>query len=316
MLKILVTGGAGFIGRWVVKRLLDDRQEVWAMDDLSNGRLANIAEFDGQPGWRGFTQGDIKDMATLERLFQNQFDLCYHLGASINVQDSIDEPKRTFDNDVIGTFNVLDLCRRDKVKLVFMSTCMVYDRATDPTGISELHPTKPASPYAGSKISGENMVLSYWYAYGLPTVVVRPFNTYGPFQKTGGEGGVVAIFIKKALAGESLQIYGSGEQTRDLLYVEDCARFVVEAGYREKVNGQILNAGLGQDVSVNALAAMVEPDPAKIIHVPHIHPQSEIMKLLCDSRKAKELLGWSPQIGLEQGLRLTREWIEKNLQLV
>ena len=179
-----------------------------------------------------------------------------------------------------------------------------------------MHPTKPASPYAGSKIAGENMVLSYWYAYGLPTVVVRPFNTYGPFQKTGGEGGVVAVFIKRSLAGEILNIYGSGEQTRDLLYVTDCARFVVEAGYSDKVNGQILNAGLGRDVSVNELASLVEPNPAKIAHVPHIHPQSEIMKLLCDSRKAGKLLGWSPQIELPQGLRLTREWIEKNPQLV
>ena len=315
-LKVLVTGGAGFIGRWVVQRLLDDGHDVWALDDLSNGRLANIAEFEGQAGWRGFTQGDIKDATTLESLFQNRFDLCYHMGASINVQDSIDEPRQTFDNDVIGTFNVLEMCRRDQVKMVFMSTCMVYDMATDPAGINELHPTKPASPYAGSKIAGENMVLSYWYAYGLPTVVVRPFNTYGPFQKTGGEGGVVAIFIKKALAGETLQIYGSGEQTRDLLYVGDCARFVVEAGYSDKVNGHILNAGLGRDVSVNELASLIEPNPAKIVHVPHIHPQSEIMKLLCDSRKAGELLGWSPQIDLPQGLQLTRDWIGKNPQLV
>ncbi len=315
-MKVLVTGGAGFIGRWVVKRLLDDGHDVWALDDLSNGRLANIAEFEGQAGWRGFSRGDIKDMALLEKLFQNRFDLCYHMGASINVQDSIDEPRQTFDNDVIGTFNVLELCRRCEVKMVFMSTCMVYDRATDPAGINELHPTKPASPYAGSKIAGENMVLSYWYAYGLPTVVVRPFNTYGPFQKTGGEGGVVAIFIKKALAGEALQIYGSGEQTRDLLYVDDCARFVVEAGYSDKVNGQILNAGLGQDISVNDLAALVEPDLTKIHHMPHIHPQSEIMKLLCDSCKAKELLGWAPAVSLEQGLSLTREWIEKNSSLV
>ena len=315
-MNVLVTGGAGFIGRWVVKRLLDDGHAVWALDDLSNGRLANIAEFEGHSGWRGFTRGDIKDMALLEKLFSNRFDLCYHMGASINVQDSIDEPRQTFDNDVIGTFNVLEMCRRDSVKMVFMSTCMVYDMATDPAGINELHPTKPASPYAGSKIAGENMVLSYWYAYGLPTVVVRPFNTYGPFQKTGGEGGVVAVFIKRSLAGDILNIYGSGEQTRDLLYVTDCARFVVEAGYSDKVNGQILNAGLGQDVSVNELASLIEPNPAKIVHVPHIHPQSEIMKLLCDSRKAGELLAWSPQIDLPQGLRLTREWIEKNPQLV
>ncbi len=315
-MNVLVTGGAGFIGRWVVKRLLDDGHAVWALDDLSNGRLENIAEFEGHSGWRGFTRGDIKDMALLETLFSNRFDLCYHMGASINVQDSIDEPRQTFDNDVIGTFNVLEMCRHDRVKMVFMSTCMVYDMATDPAGINELHPTKPASPYAGSKIAGENMVLSYWYAYGLPTVVVRPFNTYGPFQKTGGEGGVVAVFIKRSLAGDTLNIYGSGEQTRDLLYVSDCARFVVEAGYSDKVNGQILNAGLGRDVSVNELAALIESNPVKIAHVPHIHPQSEIMKLLCDSRKAGKLLGWSPQVGLEQGLQLTRQWIEKNPQLI
>jgi len=315
-LKVLVTGGAGFIGRWVVKRLLEDGHEVWAMDDLSNGRLANIAEFEPHPGWRGFTRGDIKDMGLLETLFETRFELCYHMGASINVQDSIDEPKRTFDNDVVGTFNVLELCRRDKVKVVFMSTCMVYDQANELAGISEKHPTKPASPYAGSKIAGENMALSYWYAYGLPVVVVRPFNTYGPFQKTGGEGGVVAIFIKKSLAGDTLDIYGSGEQTRDLLYVEDCARFVVEAGYSERVNGEIMNAGLGNDVSVNELAALIEPDSAKVRHIPHIHPQSEIMKLLCDSRKAKELLGWQPQVSLKAGLALTREWIKKHPDLV
>ncbi len=315
-MKVLVTGGAGFIGRWVVKRLLEDGHEVWAMDDLSNGRLANIAEFDGKPGWKGFTRGDIKDSTILGKLFENRFDLCYHLGAGINVQDSIDDPRGTFENDVVGTFNVLEFCRRDKVKMVFMSTCMVYDQATDPLGISEKHPTKPASPYAGSKIAGENMVLSYWYAYQLPVVVVRPFNTYGPFQKTGGEGGVVAIFIKRSLSGDSLDIYGSGVQTRDLLYVGDCSRFVVEAGYSDRVNGEILNAGLGRDVSVNELAALIEPDPQKVRHVPHIHPQSEIMKLLCDARKAKELLDWTPAVSLEEGLALTREWIEKHPEMV
>lgn len=315
-MKVLVTGGAGFIGRWVVKRLLDDGRAVWAIDDLSNGRMANIAEFEGHTGWRGFAKGDIKDMNFLHGIFSTKFDVCYHLGASINVQDSIDEPRRTFENDVTGTFNVLEFCRRDRVKTVFMSTCMVYDRANDPTGISETHPTKPASPYAGSKIAGENLALSYWYAYGLPVVVVRPFNTYGPFQKTGGEGGVVAIFIKKALAGETLNIYGSGEQTRDLLYVDDCARFVVEAGYNPKVNGEIINAGLGRDVSVNELAALIEPNLLKLRHVPHIHPQSEIMKLLCNARKAKELMAWTPRVGLEEGLALTREWIANHSDLV
>ncbi|MNI41123.1 dTDP-glucose 4,6-dehydratase [compost metagenome] len=186
---------------------------------------------------------------------------------------------------------------------------MVYDRCADESGITELHPTKPASPYAGAKVAAENMVLSYYYAYGLPTVVIRPFNTYGPYQKTGGEGGVVAIFIKNELDGKQLQIYGEGTQTRDLLYVEDCARFVVAAGFSDAVNGEIVNAGLGRDIAVNDLALLVAGDPERIRHVEHIHPQSEIQKLLCNSAKAKELLGWEPEVSLEEGIERTRAWI-------
>ena len=156
------------------------------------------------------------------------------------------------------------------------------------------------------------MVLSYWHAYKLPTVVIRPFNTYGPFQKSSGEGGVVAIFIKKELEGADLNIYGDGTQTRDLLYVEDCAKFVVEAGYSDKVNGMIVNAGLGKDVSVNELAKMIASDESRIKHVEHIHPQSEIQKLLCDYSKAKEVLGWKPAITLEEGIKRTTEWIVAN----
>lgn len=160
-----------------------------------------------------------------------------------------------------------------------MSTCMVYDRCSDEDGITELHPTKPASPYAGAKVAAENMVLSYYYAYDLPTVVIRPFNTYGPFQKTGGEGGVVAIFINNHLNGKDLCIYGEGTQTRDLLYVEDCARFVVAAGFSNTVDGEIVNAGLGKDISINELALQIAGDASRIKYVEHIHPQSEIQKL-------------------------------------
>ena len=307
-MNILVTGGAGFIGRWVVKKLLDDGYKVVAFDDLSNGQLLNIEEFKGREGF-SFIKGDIKDRAAIKQLFANKFDLVYHLAASINVQDSIDDPRSTFNNDVLGTFNVLEECRQSNTKVVFMSTCMVYDRSTEAEGISEIHPVKPASPYAASKLSGENLTLSYYYAYGLPAVVVRPFNTYGPFQKASGEGGVVAIFIKKNLQGESLNIYGDGTQTRDLLYVEDCADFVIRAGMDKRADGQLLNAGLGSDVSINELAVLICRDELRIIHVPHIHPQSEIQKLLCNYDKANKLLGWKPQVSLAEGLKRTREWI-------
>lgn len=309
-MNILLTGGAGFIGRWVAKRLLDDGHHIWILDDLSNGREANIAEFREHPGLKAFIKGTILDEALLESLFaENSFDLCYHLGASINVQDSIDDPRTTFNNDTVGTFYIMEQCRKHQTKVVFMSTCMVYDRCSDEQGITEEHPIKPASPYAGSKIAAENMVLSYYYAYGLPAVVIRPFNTYGPYQKTGGEGGVVAIFIKNKLAGKDLNIYGEGTQTRDLLYVEDCARFVVEAGFSDLVNGQIVNAGLGRDIAINDLGKLIVGDDNRINHVEHIHPQSEIQKLLCNYDKAKRLLGWEPKVTLEEGIKRTEQWI-------
>lgn len=311
-MKILLTGGAGFIGRWVALKLLEKGHKVWILDDLSNGSEENITQLLNYEGFQEFLRGSILDEDLLISLFQeHKFDICYHLGASINVQDSIDDPKTTFNNDTIGTFNVLERCRENNTKIVFMSTCMVYDRCVNKNGISEKHPTKPASPYAGAKVAAENLVLSYYYAYKLPTVVIRPFNTYGPYQKTGGEGGVVSIFLKNHISNSPLSIYGDGNQTRDLLYVEDCAEFVVMAGFNDKANGQIINAGLGKDISINDLAFLITNDNKRIHHIEHIHPQSEIDKLLCDSSKAKELLGWEPKVTLQEGLERTKNWLLK-----
>ncbi len=308
-MNVLVTGGSGFIGRWVVKRLLEDDNHVWVLDDLSNGRAENLDEFRDNPNL-DVAIGDIKDAELVSNLFENNFDICIHLAASIIVQDSIDHPRKTFENDVVGTFNVLEEAKITNTKFVFMSTCMVYDTASADGAISETHPTKAASPYAGAKLAGENMVQSYYHAYGLPTVIVRPFNTYGPYQKSTGEGGVVSIFVQRDLSGDVLNIYGDGTQTRDLMYVDDCAEFVVQAAYLDAANGEILNAGLGEDITVNDLAALVCKDAGRIQHVEHIHPQSEIPKLVCDYSKAKRLLGWEPKISLIKGIKLMKEWIK------
>jgi nucleoside-diphosphate-sugar epimerase len=329
-MNILVTGGAGFIGRWVVKKLIESNHNITVLDNLSNGSKANIEEFMDKPNFT-FIRGDIKNNSLLDEIFKESFDIVYHLAASINVQDSIDDPSATFYNDTVGTFNILLKAknqmygknsrmegdnwiidsneRTHPCKVVFMSTCMVYDKSNE-IGINEEHPTKPISPYGGSKIAAENMVLSFYHSYKLPVVVIRPFNTYGPFQKTGGEGGVVAIFIKNALEGKEINIYGTGEQTRDLLYVKDCAEFIVGSGFSNNVDGEIVNAGTGRDITISELSEKISKGRVAIKHVKHIHPQSEIPKLLCDYSKAKELLNWSPKYSLEKGILETEEWIK------
>ena len=314
VMKALVTGGAGFIGRWLIKRLLDEGHLVYAIDDFSNGRRENMYEFFEEDSFR-FLEGDVRNERTLEKLFQEKYDIVYHLAAEINVQNSIDNPSQTIERDILGTFNILEHCRKQKTRVVFMSTCMVYDRSYDESGITEEHPTKPASPYAAAKLSGEALTLSYFHAYGLPTTAIRPFNTYGPFQKTNGEGGVVAIFVKQALKNEPLRIYGDGTQTRDLLYVEDCVDFIIRAGNNDLALGQIINAGTGNDVAINNLALMIAGTSKLIKHVPHIHPQAEIMKLKCNSSKARDLLGWEPKFSLEKGIEKTKKWIESNPEL-
>ncbi len=311
-MRVLVTGAAGFIGRWVVGELLARGHTVLPIDNLVAGDVTNLDEFAGAPGLLPFEQGDVRDPAACRRWLDGMAAVA-HLAASISVQDSIDDPATTFENDVVGTFNLLEASRAAAARFLFMSTCMVYDRATTPEGIAEGHPVKPASPYAASKLSGEALTLSYFHAYGLPTTVVRPFNTYGPFQRSVGEGGVVAIFSRLSLAGEPLRIYGDGTQTRDLLYATDCARFVCDALLADAATGLILNAGTGHDVSVNELAAAVEPDGSRIVHVEHIHPQSEIAVLRCDAREAERTLGWRPEVSLEDGLGRVRAWMNERI---
>ncbi|WP_123053483.1 SDR family NAD(P)-dependent oxidoreductase [Clostridium sp. JN-1] len=329
-MNMLVTGGAGFIGRWVVKKLLDDGHKVVAFDNLSNGRLENIKEFKGSDNFK-FIGGDIRDRNKLDEVFKEKFDIIYHLASSIDVQDSIDDPETTFNNDTVGTFNILERAKTQMFgkngrlsgdewildsmedtypcKVVFISTCTVYSAAEDKK-LDEKCPVKPLSPYVGSKIAAENMVLSYFNAYKLPAVVVRPFNTYGPFQKANGEGGVVAIFISNLLRGRNINIYGSGEQTRDLLYVKDCVKFIAMAGYSERANGEIINVGTGKDVTINKLAEVITKNKVKIKHTKHNHPHGEIMRLRCNYDKAKNLINWEPEYTLERGIEESKEWMK------
>jgi UDP-glucose 4-epimerase len=314
-MRAIVTGGAGFIGRAVVKWCLGRDWQTLALDDLSNGRRENLAEFESNPLFEGLTEGDFGDRALLTGIIPGA-DIVYHLAARINVHESLLNPRDNWHNDAGGTFELLEAVRpHPHIRLVFVSTCMVYDKAAVTGCIGEAHPVLPRSPYAAIKLACEYLALSYHHAYELPITVLRPFNTYGPFQKSCGEGGVIATFLRNYLEGKPLTIYGDGEQTRDFLYVDDCAHLIGLAGITDAAVGRILNGGTGSDVTINRLAEMVARGKVPVEHVPHIHPQAEIAKLCAQSTLAKTLLGWQPQVDLVEGLRRTEQWLEKELGL-
>lgn len=308
---VAVTGAAGFIGRWVVAELLDRGHTVYGLDNFSNGSERNIASFRDHDAF-SISKGDVREREDVDQLFENGVDVCIHLAAEIDVQDSLEDPQSHFKSNIVGTQNVLEACRLTDTRLGLVGTCMVYDMVDSENGIDEDHSTKPASPYAGSKLAAEDLAEGYYHGYDLPITILRPFNTYGPYQQTGMAGGVVSIFTNRDIRGEQLKIFGDGTQTRDLLYATDCARFIVEGTFSDETVGEVINAGTGTDISINELAELIATDGSDIIHVEHHHPQSEVQKLLCDPSKAKRLLNWEPNISLEEGVSRLRTWLRKS----
>ncbi len=312
-MRALVTGGAGFIGRHVVGWLLARGYDALALDNLSNGFAANLAEFEGQAGYEGLLEGDVCDDGAWRQLAEGRFDIMYHLAAAINVQDSIEDPGATFASDVVGTFKALEFARRQGCRFIYVSTCLVYAPAVDGTPINERYPTRPASPYAAAKLAGENLTLSYYHAYGLHALILRPFNTYGPYQRADGEGGVVVTFLSHYLQGKPLVVFGDGRQTRDLLYVDDCADLIGRAG-ESNAAGSVINGGLGREIEIRDLAQKIAGAEGQVAYAPHPHAQAEVWRLVCDNAKAVQLLDWRPKVHLDEGIAKTRAWMEEKLK--
>ena len=303
-MSALVTGGAGFIGRHVVAELLDRGVAVRVLDDLSRARPGSLEAFEGRPSFLGLTKGDITDPAALRRGLLG-VDTIFHLAASVDVGASVYGPVPAVRANVLGTLNVLEAARAANLRLVLVSTCHVYASAAGP--LDEGAATVPASPYAASKLAADDLAMGYRRAFGLRDTIVRPFNIYGPWQRSDLEGGVVARFLQAAMADRTLDVHGDGAQTRDFLFVEDAARGIVDASVEAAV-GQTLNLATGRETSIAELAALIDAGAGRVRQVPHPHPQAEVERYFGNAARAHELLNWRARVALPEGLARTRAW--------
>jgi UDP-glucose 4-epimerase len=293
--KALVTGGCGFIGSHLVEQLLIDGHEVVLIDNLSCGRLANIASFEKHPALRLET-GDIVEREKVRSAFAG-VDWVFHLAGIADIVPSIEQPDAYFQNNVVGTLNVLQCAREAGVKR------FVYAASSSSYGIPLQYPTpetspiQPQYPYALTKYMGEELVLHWARVYGLQAISLRLFNVYGPRSRTSGAyGAVFGVFLAQKLRGMPFTVVGDGRQTRDFTYVTDVASAFLCAA-RSDVSGEAINVGSGNHYSVNYLVDLLGGDK---IHIPKRPGEPDCT--FADTTKIGQLLNWSPKVSFEQGV--------------
>jgi UDP-glucose 4-epimerase len=306
--RILVTGGAGFIGSHLTEDLVQKGYSVKIMDDFSTGNVNNIR---GLFNYRNFKmiRGSITDRELLAKATLD-VDVVFHLAAQIHVDRSIIEPRHTFDVNTLGTLNILDAALENNIELVvYASTSEVYGSAKY-VPMDEDHPLNPASPYAATKAAADRLCFSYYNTYKLPVVIVRCFNTYGPRQKGSGYAAAIPIFIKRALAGLPPVIYGDGKQTRDYMYVKDTVNaYNLVLNSQNSILGKAINFGTGKEISILELAnTILELCGAKATPI-HAAPRAGEVKRLCaDMTLAGKTLNFVPQYTIRKGLQEFVKW--------
>jgi UDP-glucose 4-epimerase len=302
-MRILVTGGAGFIGSHVVDALIEEEHEVIVVDDLSTGKRENL-----NPDAK-FYHLDIRDAQHLEEVFAAERpEIVNHQAARANVRESMEKPILYAEVNVIGSLNLLELSRKYGVgRFIYASTGGAVYGEPEYLPADEAHPINPLDPYGASKHFVEHYLYLYDLNYGLRSISLRYSNVYGPRQDPHGEAGVVAIFAGQMLEGGQPVINGSGEQERDFVYVGDIAEANIQA--MERGDGQIYNIGWGVGTSINEIFAKLKEITAYEKEAVHGAPKlGEVFRIYLDAEKAKQELGWMPRVGLDEGMRRTVEY--------
>jgi NAD dependent epimerase/dehydratase len=313
----LVTGAAGFIGSHLVEMLVRQGIEVRAFVRYNGGhRTANLGLLPADI--RAHVEpyfGDLRDVEAVAQAARG-VDQIYHLGAVITIPYSYQHPREVVEVNVNGTLNVLTAARDQGIgQVIITSTSEVYGTAQyEP--IDEKHPLHPQSPYAASKVAADALALSFHAAYGLPVRIVRPFNTFGPRQSARA---VIPAIISQALTRDVVKL-GALHPTRDLTFVTDTARGFVLAAASEAGIGCAVNLGTGQSITIGDLAELAIRLTGRNVPIvsdtQRLRPDaSEVKRLRSANTLAKTLIGWEPQVSLEEGLRQTIGWIEQHLDL-
>ena len=296
-LRVLVTGGGGFIGSHLVKALVEAGHQVRVLDNLSTGSIENIADILNAIE---FVRGDVRDHGIVESAVRS-VDAVVHLAALIDVAESVEKPDLYFDVNVRGTYNVVKASKNVST-FVFTSSSAVYGEPIR-VPIPEDHPLMPKSPYAASKVSGEAFVQAFANQYGFRPVILRLFNVYGPKQSRA-YAGVIIEFIRRVSRGEPPVIFGDGGQTRDFIHVSDVVEAVMLSLRNEGVR-DVFNIGSGEGVTINYLARLILKlmgrEDLKPIYAP---PRpGDIRHSIADITRARMELGFKPKVGLEAGIR-------------
>jgi UDP-glucose 4-epimerase len=301
-MKVIVTGGCGFIGSHLVEKLLTLGYEVLVIDDMSGGSMSNVKTFQKNPNFNLYTV-DICNSKALEDIFTN-VEIVFHLAGLADIVPSIEMPEKYFEANVLGTLNVLQASVKKGVKK------FIYAASSSCYGIPSNYPTSenekasPQYPYALTKYLGEQLVMHWGVVYGLETVALRLFNVYGPRARTAGAyGAVFGVFLAQKYHGAPLTVVGDGSQSRDFTYVSDVVdAFIIVS--RSKLSGEIMNVGSGGHYTINELVALLG---GEIIYLPK-RPGEPDITFAC-IKKIKLLIGWEPKVSFQEGVAIMTEHV-------
>lgn len=302
--KVLVTGGAGFIGSNIVKVLLENENSVTVLDNFSSGYMKNL----NTSPFAKIVYGDVRNKIVLDEAMKD-IDIVFHLAASVGNKRSIENPIYDSDVNVLGTIQVLEAARKSNVKkIVVSSSAAIYGELKE-YPITEKHPVEPDSPYGCSKLCEEKLSLSYAKMYNMDIICLRYFNVYGPNQRYDAYGSVIPIFVSNMINNKPIIIYGDGEQTRDFVSVYDVVQANIKAASVSNIRGAF-NIGSGKSTTINQIAEIItKENKIDVIYEPE--RIGEVKDSLADITSAHSNLDYTPSIKLEEGMIEYINWAKK-----